>query len=99
MQNLLVAVVFAGVALGGPVLAVASQAARPGQPVLVVSAPWGEDRAALIARAGGRPVGPADSWLAGQAVGTGPDFADNLRAGGAWLVLDATAIARLCGRT
>ncbi|MFO7856293.1 MAG: hypothetical protein R6V44_13975 [Paracoccaceae bacterium] len=69
-------------------------------PLLVVAPPW-RDAAALLAEAGGRPVGPAAAPLGRLAADADPDhpraFAARLRAAGALLALDARALARLCG--
>ncbi len=84
--------------------AAALLAARPSPgaagPVLVVAPPW-RDVAAILAEAGGRPVGPADAPLGRLAADDDPDrprpFAARLHAAGALFALDARALARLCG--
>lgn len=102
MPVLVVATCLFLAAAAGPLVALSAAAARPPAPggVMLVVAPE-RTRAALLAAAGARPVGPADAPLASLAVQAGP-VADpglprRLRSAGAWLVLDGTVLARLCG--
>jgi len=102
MPALVVALCLFLAAAAGPLVALAGAAARapaPGGALLVVAPDRG--RAALLAAAGARPVGPAEAPLASLAVAAGPGadpgLPRRLRAAGAWLVLDGTALARLCG--
>jgi hypothetical protein len=89
-------------AAAGPLVALAGAAARPPAPgdVMLVVAP-ADRRAAALSAAGARPVGPAGAPLAGLAAqagpGADPGLPRRLRAAGAWLVLDGTVLARLCG--
>jgi hypothetical protein len=97
MQRLILAASLAAAIGAGPALALAMSRADGGGVLLVVSAPDAGAREALIRRAGGRPVGPAQARLAGFATSERAGFADRLRAAGAWLVLDAGRLASLCG--
>lgn len=102
MPALVVALCLFLAAAAGPLVALSAAAARPPAPggVLLVVAP-GRTRAALLGAAGARAVGPADAPLASLAVPAGavpdPALPRRLRAAGAWLVLDGTVLARLCG--
>ncbi len=78
----------------GPVALLMAGPARAGQPALVVAPPWGLGADGIIAAAGGRAIGPVAAPLARLAVLDSPGRA---RAAGAWAVLDAGALASLCG--
>lgn len=62
-------------------------------PMLVVTAPWGDGAAEIVARAGGRPIGPVEAPLAVFAEGAS---AAAFRAAGAIAVLPASALSFLC---
>jgi hypothetical protein len=83
-------------ALAGPLAALGAAAPRPDAPVLAIAPPW-IDVDAVVARAGGRPIGPVGAPLATLAQGEGAHFAERLRDAGAWMVVDGAALARLCG--
>lgn len=63
-------------------------------PFLVVFAPWVESDRMLV-EAGGRIVG-LEKPLIGQIVSGDSSFVSQIRAAGAWLVLDSELIAALC---
>ncbi|QFT94514.1 hypothetical protein FIU86_16810 [Roseovarius sp. THAF9] len=77
-----------------PVTLMMSGPAQAGWPALVLVPPWGADPGRIIAAAGGREIGLVAAPLARLAVLDRP--ADAV-AGGAWAVLDATALASICG--
>lgn len=85
-----------GLALSGPVLPLFTLPPPTDGIVLVVAPPW-HDAAAIIDTAGGRLVGPATTWLGAFATSDAADFAERLRAAGAWASLNGTALAELCG--
>lgn len=68
--------------------------AAAGRPALVVAPPWGPGVAAVIAAAGGREIAPRAAPMAQLAV---LDHPSRALAAGAWAVLDARALASLCG--
>lgn len=73
-----------------PVLA--TGAPRIGRPVVLVAPPW-TDPVRAVARAGGSILrGTTLPWIV-VAVSEEADFAARLRGAGAWLTLDASAIA------
>ncbi|WP_194135347.1 hypothetical protein [Salipiger mangrovisoli] len=81
-----------------------SAPARDGSPdggptgvVLVIAPPWGPGAPALVARTGGRLVGPVTAPFGSFATFDGPAPADRLRALGAWGTREAGALATLCG--
>ena len=83
---------FLATLFAGPVAAIAlAPGGAPGDPVLVVA--WRAQD--VVARAGGRPLGPASAPLAIMAEG-GDGFTARLDAAGAWAVLDAGWLAALC---
>jgi hypothetical protein len=94
---LIVALVIALSAFAGPVLAIAAAAPVPGNVVLVVVPSGPVDRDALVRAAGGTPIGPSQAPLGGLAASDAPDLAERLYKQGAWLVLDAARLARICG--
>ncbi|MCB1342840.1 MAG: hypothetical protein KDK24_17580 [Pseudooceanicola sp.] len=79
----------------GPVVALMAAGPPRDGPVLVIAAPW-HNVDAIVARAGGQPVG-LTAPLAGIAIGSAAGFPDRLRDAGALLVLDASTILALCG--
>ncbi|WP_094023590.1 hypothetical protein [Maliponia aquimaris] len=70
---------------------------QAGQPVLVVAPPWAGGAAGVVARAGGRIVGPQVAPLAVFAVFEPPLPLSDLRRAGSWAVADARRLAALCG--
>lgn len=82
--------------LAMPVALGALQAPRPGEPVLVVAAPWSDGAGEVVARASGREIYPVRAPMAALAIFEDPTL---LNAAGAWLVLDGRRIAELCGVT
>jgi hypothetical protein len=72
-------------------------AAPPGEegPWIVLAAPW-RDAGALIAAAGGQAIGPAEAPLGRLAASDAAGFPGRAAALGL-LVLDAGAVADLCG--
>lgn len=86
--------------LSGPVLAIAGAAPSPGSILLVVTPP-GLSVAVVAARAGARPVDPFDAFMGGLVAAeegrASPDLAAALREAGAWLVLDGSRLAAICG--
>lgn len=83
--------------LAGPVLALMSSPPVSGQPVLVITAPWGSTAEELIALAGGVPVGPVSAPIAIMATSDEVAFVMRLKQAGAWLVLDGQRLAAICG--
>ncbi|WP_425061803.1 hypothetical protein [Roseovarius confluentis] len=77
-----------------PVTLMMSGPGKAGRPALVLVPPWGEDPERIIAAAGGREIGLVVAPVARLAVLDRPEDAV---AGGAWAVLDATALASICG--
>lgn len=83
---------------GGATLSAALGAApEVGAPVLVIAPPWSGGAGAVIAQAGGRPIGPAAASFGALALFDGAAPVAELRALGAWSVRDARAMASLCG--
>lgn len=80
----------------GPLIVFASAPAPAGGPLLVLTG-HGAGIAQIVARAGGHVYGPVRAPLGVLAYSDDPAFADNLRAAGAWAVLDGRRIAALCG--
>lgn len=80
-----------------PVFGIMGQPPAGQGPRLVIFPPW-RDGLALVAGAGGYPVGP-DVAAMGLLAMAADDaaFDRRLKAAGAWAVVDGTAIARLCG--
>lgn len=66
--------------------------------LLVIHPPW-RDGDAIVEGAGGRAFGPVRMALATMATAERPDeaFRADARDAGAWFILDATALAALCG--
>ena len=77
-----------------PVTLLMSGPAKAGRPALVVVLPWGVPASQIIARAGGQELGPLAAPLARLAVFDDPSRAVDA---GAWVVLDADALASICG--
>ncbi|WP_276717823.1 hypothetical protein [Pseudooceanicola nitratireducens] len=95
----------AGLVLAGPLLPLLAAPPVRGVgdgPVLVLTPPWG-DALQVVADAGGRPVGPGQSWLGllatPETADLTADFPAALRASGAWAVLNGRVVAALCGWT
>jgi len=81
--------------LAAPVAIGLAGTAPPGpeDAVLVVTWPWAEDPAQVVARAGGRDIGPVSAPMAVLASGA---TVAAYRAAGAIAVLPASALALLC---
>ncbi len=62
--------------------------------LLVVAAPWNGGAEAVVARAGGSVIGPERAMLAVLAHEANPE---ELRAAGAWAVVDWAGISFICG--
>lgn len=82
-------------ALAGPVGALSSSPPRDGRPVLVLAS-GGIDAEALITRAGGYTVGPLRAPLAVIALGES-GFVEKLDSHEGLILIDALAIAKICG--
>jgi len=89
--------------LSGPVAAVVGGDPRVDGPMLVIVPPWA-NAGEIVARAGGRLVGPIRAPMAVFAAATdttAPDategFVRRVRNEGAWWVSDGTALAAICG--
>ncbi|PJE27736.1 hypothetical protein SAMN06297129_0305 [Pseudooceanicola antarcticus] len=98
MENLSISLVALALCLSGPVLALASLPPVNHGLVLVVSPPWTEREAQILA-AGGRGIGPRIAAMGTLAQADAPDFGPRLRAAGPFLVLDGRALTALCGVT
>ena len=70
-----------------------------GAPVLVIAPPWGPGAAAIVARAGGKAVGPVDAAFGTLAAFDGTIPVEKMRALGAWSVRDGASLALICGVT
>lgn len=70
---------------------------KDGARVAIVFAPWidRENAALRVWNAGGRIVAQSEWSVIAEA--DGPGFHDRLNANGAWVLLDARAVAALCG--
>lgn len=69
------------------------EAPQPDDPVLVVTLPWGDDPAAVVARAGGQAIGPVSAPLAVMAAGA---TAAAFKASGAFAVLPVSTLSLFC---
>lgn len=69
------------------------EAPQPDDPVLVVTLPWGDDPADVVARAGGQAIGPVSAPLAVMASGAS---AAAFMASGAFAVLPAASLSLFC---
>ncbi|MGY6411146.1 MAG: hypothetical protein ACXIUV_09005 [Alkalilacustris sp.] len=76
-------------------LSLGAAAPAPGGALAVVVPPW-HSAEAVVTAAGGVLLPVPGAPLSVQAAGAGPDFADRLRAAGAWAVLPADATSFLC---
>lgn len=79
-------------------LSVAGQPAPPSDAatVTVLVPPW-RTAEAVVTLAGGVALPVPGTPLARVAAGAGPDFAERLRAAGAWAVLPSDSTSFLCG--
>lgn len=93
MQRFLVPAFFATSLVVAPAITLVGHAPASGGPVLVIAA----HADAIIRRAGGRQVGLAAAPLGSLAASSDPEFPRRLRQGGAWLVLDGSVLASICG--
>ncbi|GGE45354.1 hypothetical protein GCM10011360_35680 [Primorskyibacter flagellatus] len=85
-----------GLALGSPLLSLVNLPVAGDGVLLVLTPPW-RDSLPIVERAGGRAIGVGSGPFGRFATGEGPGFATRLRAAGAWAVVDADALAALCG--
>jgi len=70
-----------------------------GKPIVVLTVPWGPPASDVILRAQGQFLSPEATVLAAWSVLHKQTYADELKKNGAWLVLDATRLAKICGVT
>lgn len=96
MHMVMYVLIFVCAALTGPALAVAHAKAAPGNISLVIVPPW-HSSAAVVTAGDGQLVGPILSRVSVLAVSDNPDFFDDVKAAGAWFVLDGNRWAHLCG--
>lgn len=68
-------------------------APEPDDAVLVVTLPWGDDPAEVVARAGGQAIGPVAAPLAVLASGA---TVAAFKASGAFVVLPASTLSLFC---
>ncbi len=80
-----------------PVVLVMSSPPQQGEPVLVLAPVGGQGLDKIIANAGGEVLGPEQAPLATLAYSSDPDFINQLHLSGAWLVLNGSRIAAICG--
>ena len=85
-----------GLAVGSPLLSLVNLPAAGDGGLLVLTPPW-RDSLSIVEQAGGRAIGVGSGPFGRFATGVDPDFATRLRAAGAWAVVDAEALAALCG--
>lgn len=90
--------VLAAASLAGPaaVAALSADPPRPGRPVLVLTAPW-TGAAEVVRAAGGTLLPGGAAGFAALAFLDAPDVAARLAAAGAWVALDGTDLASICG--
>lgn len=79
-----------------PVLAITLVPADDAEPVVVVAGP-GADLLHIIDRSEGWVVGPVSAPFGALGYSDSPGFVDNLKANGAWAVLNGRVPAALCG--
>ncbi|MEM9060523.1 MAG: hypothetical protein AAGD13_08655 [Pseudomonadota bacterium] len=77
------------------VLALARQAPKPGEPVIVIAPPWGT-ALQISAVANGRFVAPGRIEAIALVSSDNHEFTDSLYAAGAWLVLNGDLSNILC---
>ena len=93
----LVLICLMSVSLGaGPILALISAEPEPDSPVLVLSVPWLDPSASVLA-AGGQLIGPVSAPIAVLATGSDPDFLERLAEMPGTLVRGGRQLAALCG--
>ncbi len=95
-QMVLLTAAFFAVALSPLLVLAAPQVLRPGEPVLVISAPWSLDAATVISKTGLHEISPERAPLGALTVLAKAGDEERLRQNGAWFVIDGTVIARLC---
>jgi hypothetical protein len=96
VRDVVLAVIFAGFCLLGPIALALSP--RDGEAVAVLAMPWpGANASATVAAADGRLLDLAANRLVAIAVDGSPGFVSRLYAAGALLVIDARA-ATFCLR-
>jgi hypothetical protein len=80
-----------------PLLALAVSPVADNAPRLVIFPPW-KDGLAMVRMSGGNPVGPVEAPMGVLAFAADAAAFDlNIRAAGAWAIIDGQAFARLCG--
>lgn len=82
--------------LVAPLITLGAASPDPGSIVLVISG-WGDASRARVEHAGGALFGPIDAPFGVFAFSDDPDFAANLRAAGAWAIVDGKKLAAICG--
>ncbi|CUH88342.1 hypothetical protein PH5382_02277 [Phaeobacter sp. CECT 5382] len=75
-----------------------SNSLRAGEPVLVVTLPWGPSAASIVSSAGLFEISPETAPFGALTVLTNPADAKRLRENGAWFVLDGKTVAQLCAQ-
>ncbi len=73
-----------------------SELPEPGEPVLVIAAPW-VDIAGVVHAMGGVLLGPQLAPMAALMATEGDDVTARARAAGAWFVMDGRFVAAICG--
>lgn len=80
-----------------PLLALAAhQGLSIGEPVLVISAPWREDAADVIRRAGLQEISPERAPFGALTALSDASEVERLKNNGAWFVVDGRLVAQLC---
>ncbi|WP_293577056.1 hypothetical protein [Phaeobacter sp.] len=69
---------------------------RPGDPALIVTAPWGPTATTIIERAGAVEIAPDQAPFGAMVVLETPESSADLYKHGALLVLDARKVLELC---
>lgn len=96
-DKLLLASFFLTALLAGPLALLASSTPVPGQPVLVIVAPWATNVENTISAAQGDSFGPVNAPMAAFATSDDPEFIQKLHQAGAWAVIDGKTLAAICG--
>lgn len=81
--------------LVGPLAFVAAPA-QPGKPALAIFAPW-RDGHSILATAQVPQIAPVSALMGYLIAPRTPADLDALSQAGAWIILDATTIAKFCG--
>lgn len=99
LARVLLAVALFAAPAAAVIVSFAGAPGQAGQPVLVVAPPWSGGAAAVVARAGGRIIGPEVTPMAVFAVFDAPLPLADLRRFGSWAVADGRRLAAICGET